>query len=505
MLTRNSLQCCLAAVVFSAANPLLAADPAAPDPAAVARGRELFGRVWQPHDERSPGGDGLGPVFNDTSCAACHNQGGLGGAGSSGHNVRILTIAAATAPHKKGLLHPGFKTQSSVVLHHAGVERRYEAWHDRLVGRAERATAEADVETQQVPPQLRIAMKNYQQGLEHGAKALTAITGAPDPFGVEGPGAGGRRGNWGPNFARLLADTQPAGTLSVSQRNSIALFGAGLIDRIPESAIEAAAAQELAQTPRTAGRVAKLPNQRIGRFGWQAQQASLADFALTAAAVELGLSVPGHPQAGNPLNPKYESPGLDMTLDECVALVAYLTALPRPQEPRAVNPLLAAGRGLFQRIGCADCHRPNLGDVSGLYSDLLLHDLGSDLQASGYGAFVPDAVAAQPADQSWHSDSQWRTPPLWGVASSTPYMHDGRAATLREAILLHGGQAEASADQFRQLAPAEQQDLLDFLGSLVAPVDAEPVAAEPVHRAPSRSPKPARLATKRARQIDDNP
>jgi mono/diheme cytochrome c family protein len=464
----------------------------------------------------------LGPVFNDTSCAACHNQGGLGGAGTAGHNVQIVTISAATNDTKKGLLHPGFKTQGSVVLHQASVERRYEGWRERLLNRASRAQTSDDAE--EIPHELRVAMQNYQQGIERGAKALAAITGTPNPFGNEQParGRGGAArggaagggaaggGMMGAGWAASigsLADRQPPGTLTVSERNSIALFGAGLIDRIPDAAIEAAAAQQKAQTPATAGRVARLPSQRIGRFGWHAQQASLADFALTACAVELGLNVPEHPQAGNPLKPNYQPPGMDMTADECVALVAYLAALPQPQEPQAGKPQIEDGRRLFERIGCADCHRANLGDVSGLYSDLLMHDMGSRLQGSGYGAFAPDAAAAQPAQppqpaqQSWHNEFEWRTPPLWGVAASAPYLHDGHAASLREAIVLHGGQAEASAEKFRDLAPPDQQRVLQFLGSLVAPASVEQVAEGDLHPGPVRAKKPARAAAKRARRM----
>jgi CxxC motif-containing protein (DUF1111 family) len=506
MLKRNLRQVCLAAGVLLAAGSLSAAPPpGAVDPAAVARGREMFTRVWQPNDPRTPGGDGLGPVFNDTSCAACHSQGGLGGAGSEGHNVRIVTISTATNAAKKGLLHPGFKTQGSVVLHHASVERRYGGWRERLLNRA--SSAASTDEPEPIPHELRVAMTQYQQGVERGAAALAAITGTPDPFanGQPAPGRGGAFdrgrpiGGWAVR-SRPLADVQPPGTLTVAERNSTALFGAGLIDQIPEAAIEAAAAQEKAQSPATAGNVARLPNQRIGRFGWQAQQSSLADFALTACAVELGLSVPGHPQAGNPLKPGYQAPGMDMTPDECAGLVAYLAALPRPQEPQAGKPHIEDGRRLFERIGCADCHRANLGDINGLYSDLLMHDMGSRLQGGGYGAFVPDAAAAPPARESWHSQFEWRTPPLWGVASSAPYLHDGRAATLREAIQLHGGQGEASAGKFRDLAPPDQQRLLQFLSSLVAPAGAEQLATADIDPAPARAIKAARAAAKRARR-----
>ena len=118
--------------------------------------------------------------------------------------------------------------------------------------------------------------------------------------------------------------------MEVSERNTTSLFGLGLVDSIPDSVIEDTARDEKRSTPATAGRISRLAGDRIGRFGWHAQQASLADFTLTACAVEIGLELPGHPQAGNPLKPNYRSPGFDMDEAECAALVAYVAQLPRP-------------------------------------------------------------------------------------------------------------------------------------------------------------------------------
>ena len=135
MAMRNFRQLCLAAVVLLAAGSLSqAADPVPVDPLARARGRELFNRVWEPNDPRSQAGDGLGPVFNDTSCAACHSQAGLGGGGSIEHNVRVVSISNTTTLKKKQLIHPGFKAQSSLVLHrdHKSIERHaYDGWRKR--------------------------------------------------------------------------------------------------------------------------------------------------------------------------------------------------------------------------------------------------------------------------------------------------------------------------------------------------------------------------------------
>ena len=319
---------CLIAIGLSVESPhIAAAEPAAPHADTVSRGRELFSRVWKPNDARSPAGDGLGPVFNDASCAACHNLSGLGGAGPNEKNVRIITIAESTAPKKKAMIHAGFTAQKSVVLHRASVEKSYEVWRNRLLARANEDRKSA-TNTGEVPVEFSAAMKGYRKAFKRNVEAMEAIVAIPNaPKAAFDANPGEQPDSiWQTYAFGLTNDAPPAGTLSVSQRNSTALFGVGLIDQIPEAAIEAVADQQLTQTPRTAGQISKLADKRIGRFGWQAQQASLADFALSACAVELGLGVPGHPQAGNPLNPQYQPPGLDMTGQECESLVDYLAA-----------------------------------------------------------------------------------------------------------------------------------------------------------------------------------
>ena len=97
-----------------------------------------------------------------------------------------------------------------------------------------------------------------------------------------------------------------------SQRNPTALFGAGLIDAIPDDVLEAAAKVKHPGFPEVAGRVSRQKDKRIGRFGWKAQTPSLNDFVLTACAVELGLEVPGHHQGGLPQAPEVKATGLDL-------------------------------------------------------------------------------------------------------------------------------------------------------------------------------------------------
>jgi CxxC motif-containing protein (DUF1111 family) len=109
-----------------------------------------------------------------------------------------------------------------------------------------------------------------------------------------------------------------------------------------------------------------------------------------------------------------------------------------------------------------------VGDVRGLYSDLLLHEMGEDLEGGGnYNDRPLDEPAFDPG--TGPSPAEWRTPPLWGVARSAPYLHDGRAPTLEEAIRLHGGQGKESAHRYASLAPNEQYQLIAFLKTLETP------------------------------------
>jgi CxxC motif-containing protein (DUF1111 family) len=136
-----------------------------------------------------------------------------------------------------------------------------------------------------------------------------------------------------------------------------------------------------------------------------------------------------------------------------------LAPLPRVDQPRPL-----AGRIVFRRIGCETCHTTRLragrshpvralrGRRVALFSDLLLHDLGPALA---------DGIA-----QGFASGSDFRTPPLWGARESAPYLHDGRAATLEEAIALHGGEAARSLARFHALGAKRRAALLAFLRAI---------------------------------------
>ncbi len=403
------------------------------------RGEALFFREWVANDPRTPHGDGLGPVFNDTSCVACHALGAPGGAGPETKNVVILsetTTVGRTSPRLLASLHPGFQDTRSTVLHRYGTDAGYNTWRRDFLQ----------------PPTEKPAPG--KPGLIHEPAAA--------------------------RIQRIVAQTAPANrsrerstrldmgsgvNLRVSERNTPALFGVGQIDAIPAEVIVEAGRLQPAGVQ---GRVGRSRDGRVGRFGWKGHIASLHEFVRGACASELGLEVPGHAQSVSPLFPQAKPKGLDLDEGDCDALVAYVRALPAPLVIDPAGPdadrEIGAGRQVFGEVGCASCHAPSLGDVRGIYSDLLLHNLGASLGDSGssYGGEGPES----PGDAT---PNEWRTPPLWGYRDSGPYLHDGRAQTLEEVVALHEGQGTKSAHQFFELSTEQQASVESFLKSLVAP------------------------------------
>jgi CxxC motif-containing protein (DUF1111 family) len=593
----------------------LAADPISKTPVSVAEielGRELFLREWLPNDPRSYGGDGLGPVFNDTSCVACHNQGGTGGGGPNSKNVVIVTAVRANvdeSDHRARQLiirdsddhsaltearlrnvelanqiltfvnhlrlltgsllisvgseralpesintlelskfHPGFRTSRTIVLPNFGTEPEFSGWHpaskavQRVVGGVAPTIAQeekADEDTDSDVPyevwrngdrsvanwrvfhRIRNGIRQFFDGLTLIFK-LTSISEQELVFSNAGLDpeivasrvlpmvfAGSTTSVPRSQMIQTVLNEEDLGlndpkssraNLISSERNPLPLFGAGLIDSIPDDAIEQAAKTRHTEFPSVRGRVSRLPDGRIGKFGWKGQTASLRDFTLVACAVELGLNVPGHDQTVVPYKPDYRSPGLDMNEQECDALVAFIASLPEPVQTKPGNEAhaeyLSEGERLFTETGCAACHVPNLGEVRGIYSDLLLHDMGPALADIGLyesgGTEAPDIVdatdetlpvsvdAANEDGKSPESPprkstfrgprrSEWRTPPLWGIRDSGPYLHHGGAETIPDAVALHGGEALPIANRFFKLSQQQRQQLISFLKSLTAP------------------------------------
>ena len=183
----------------------------------------------------------------------------------------------------------------------------------------------------------------------------------------------------------------------------------------------------------------------------------------------------------------------EIKIGEISALHIFSTNLERPIAVDTTNPSVVAGRQVFDTIGCADCHTPSLETTSEIlryafpevatqpkantylstnltrqsrfrentvggvtvemFSDLKRHDMGPELAETNGSPLA----------------AQFITPRLWGIGDTAPYLHDGRALTLREAIIMHGGEGLAAANNFNLLSSAEQSDLLLFLDSLRVP------------------------------------
>jgi CxxC motif-containing protein (DUF1111 family) len=199
---------------------------------------------------------------------------------------------------------------------------------------------------------------------------------------------------------------------------------------------------------------------------------------------ELGLGTPTVPQA-KPLGAAAQAVEPDLTEKQVRSLVSFVKTLPRPVEA-AGDPSAARGKELFRTVGCAVCHVPDLGGVKGIYTDFLLYVLEDPPPPGGGGGGYesgppPDFGLPQRPDEE-PKPNEWKTPALWGVADSAPYMHDGSAPTLRDAIRKHNGDARTVREKFQALDAADQAALLTFLGTLKAPPDAAPLSNPAVTR-----------------------
>jgi CxxC motif-containing protein (DUF1111 family) len=388
-------------------------------------GQELFTREWQPNDPLAQG-DGLGPVFNAKSCVACHNQGGVGGGGSNAHNVMTYEVI----PNQRDT---EFVTG---IIHADASDSRYK---------------ESFVLVRQKYPIIKGRVRANNDG--HCGYV------APEP------------------------DIDP---LRTGQVQTTALWGAGWIDRISSKAILNNQRSNMFDgimrefqadfSAIPAGRARSLSGGKIGKFGWKAQFATLEEFVAAACANELGLGTPQSEQA-MPIGASYPETKADLTRKQFKQLVAFVDTLPKPIEALPASgpdrDRALEGKELFTGVGCAFCHVPNMGGVKGVYSDFLLHRIvdPNPQGGRGYGPAVP----ATPLPPDRPHEDEWKTPALWGVADSAPYMHDGSAPDLHSAILHHGGDAKPVREAYQKLGYEKQQALVAFLKTLKAPPDAVPV------------------------------
>lgn len=271
-------------------------------------------------------------------------------------------------------------------------------------------------------------------------------------------------------------ETVPPEANIIAHRQSTALFGLGLIEAIPDATILAGAARK--KPDGISGHASTLTDvttgkPRVGRFGWKAQQATLLAFAGDAYVNEMGITNRFFPHENAPngnaallaqfdsfIDPEDELDPVTQKADIDKAADFMRLLAPPPREP--MTPGIRVGAMVFNQLGCAACHTPTM--LTGfdpvrslsrkpvdLFSDLLLHDMGK------LGDGIEQGAAGQ---------REMKTAPLWGLRASAPYLHDGRAATVTDAILGHEGEGAISRDRFNQLKPELRERLLEFLHTI---------------------------------------
>jgi CxxC motif-containing protein (DUF1111 family) len=397
-------------------------------------GRAVFEREWEMAGAGSAAFDGLGPLHNAPSCAACHVKDGRGRPPDGGDGAIASLLAVLAGPD--GAPDPvlGHQLQDFAVSGAAAEGRLAVTWTAVGVTLADGTAVE----------------------LRRPRFAVQAPPGAgPDPATRIGP--------------RLAPQ----------------LIGLGLLERVGEADIAALADPADRDGDGISGRANRvdspsLGGAALGRFGWKAGRAGVGDQIARALARDMGLSSRLEPdghgdctdrQPACRAQPTGADP--DTGLEVANAILGWLTAYASNLAVPPPRPALADARGgeaLFHGAGCARCHVPALRTradpdaphLSGRqirpYTDLLLHDMGEDL-ADGIG-------------EGLASGTEWRTPPLWGVGLADAvngnafFLHDGRARSVTEAILWHGGEAAPAREAFAAMGEADRARLVAFVESL---------------------------------------
>lgn len=391
-------------------------------------GDELFEQIFA-------AADGLGPVFNANSCDSCHVEDGRGrapdfiGESESGFLIRLAR--------------PAFNQNGSTVS-------------DPIYGGQLQ-----DLATEGVIPEGEIVI-HYTE--------IEDIYADGSPYSLHQP----------IYSIRNLGYGDLASDITFSPRVANQMIGLGLLEAISEETILSFADPEDANGDGISGRPnyvwdARAQSLTVGRFGWKANQPNLIQQTAGAYNGDMGISTSlfaHQPCTASQTDCTAKSiSGTPEVSDEHLSLVVfYASTLAVPAQRNSDDPIVQEGEQLFVEAQCSACHisevttgtHPTIPQLSNQtirpFTDLLLHDMGDGL-ADGQTDFQA-------------SGSEWRTPPLWGIGlfetvnGHTYYLHDGRARNLEEAILWHGGEAQASRDYFVNLSTAEREALLAFLHSL---------------------------------------
>jgi CxxC motif-containing protein (DUF1111 family) len=414
-------------------------------------GNALFRKTWVASPSSTQASDGLGPLFNARSCQLCHLKDGRGHPPRVSGEAMTSTLIRLSVP--------------------ARTEEERQALADKRLLKIPEPTYGGQLQDYAVP------------GLEREASVEVAYEEIPIAL-AGGETASLRKPTWrivDENYGPLDPEVR------ISPRVAPPMIGLGLIEAIHEADIRAGADPDDRDGDGISGRVSEVRDPdtgalTLGRFGWKASQATIEQQAADAFADDIGIS---SPKAARHWGDCTKAEGACLAMadgvqarlgdteapDPVLELVSFYSRnLAVPARRHVDNPTVLKGKALFYDAGCPACHTPKFVtrrdapqpahqfQLIWPYSDLLLHDMGEGLADS---APVGDA-----------SGSEWRTPPLWGVgltetvSGHTLFLHDGRARNLLEAILWHGGEAEAARDRVVAMTPDDRAALIRFLESL---------------------------------------
>jgi CxxC motif-containing protein (DUF1111 family) len=391
-------------------------------------GRSFVHQPWVTAPAATTDRDGLGPLFNSNACSACHLNNGAGEAAKEGRYFG-----------------------QGLVMRLSGVEHEYSSqFQDRSVlGGLEEGQLFVRYQVKTVAladgTQVALQQPRWQVIDEHyGDIDLTKAS------------------------------------IQHSLRMAPRLIGMGLLDAIPEQAILARVDEDDINHDGISGKAAisfDLRSQQIktGRYGWKAEATTLEQQIAAALQGDMGITSTLYPNsncAGSQQDCLAAIPGGEPEIkDYLLGHMSYYTGhLAVPKMRNFDSPKVQQGWALFQSLGCESCHRSSYKTVSddALLDDLIIHPF-SDLLLHDMGEGLADN---RPSNNA--SGSEWRTPPLWGIGHTqllnkqrlVGYLHDGRARTLQEAILWHGGEAEKAQNGYRELSATDREALLSFLNSL---------------------------------------
>lgn len=377
---------------------------------------------------------GLGPMFNNTSCVSCHIRNGRGMPEAG----QLLLRVSDGTPNSTSA------TEANALA----------TVPDGLEGQLDNAA----------PPVLGLGNQIQDFSVAGAQPEATVDILWKEEAGRYADGTPYRLRS--PRFDIKLASGEPLpDTVLVSPRVPPHVYGLGLLEAIPEADILALADPEdidgdgISGRPNTVWDVAAQAP-ALGRFGWKANSPNLLQQSADAYLNDMGIT--------NKLFPAADG-SVEISEETLVAAAAYAQTLAAPARTLIDDLVVKQGEKLFADASCTACHVANFRTGSHKYpalenqeiypyTDLLLHDMGEGLADNR-----PDFAA---------TGKEWRTSSLWGVGLAqtvlpySGYLHDGRARTFAEAILWHGGEAEASKVAFEQMPEGDRAALVKFLQSL---------------------------------------